>query len=136
MQVGRSTTAELSAAMVLAFCGIAAGQGVSRSLDESEPAPRIAPPPKADTDSDEMRIAPAIVCFAAGTDARYVAAIEQIVKQRNEALFGGIDYFTGSRWTGVAGTPVTIRWSFVPDGVSISSGTGEMLQGQHHRWRA
>jgi hypothetical protein len=125
MQKGRRRTFEVSGVMLLALCGMARGQVLSRQDSPRERTPRIPPPPNADSDSNEMRVAPVIVCFADGTDPRYVAAIERLVKQRNDALFAGLDYFTSTRWSGTVGSPVTIRWSFIPDGVSISSGAGE-----------
>jgi hypothetical protein len=111
--------------LTLAITAAAPSEPLLPPSSEHRTTTRIPHPPNADTDSDDMRIAPVIVCFAEGTDPRYVAAVERIVKQRNDALFAGIDYFTSTRWAGSTGTPVTIRWSFIPDGISISSGSGE-----------
>jgi len=118
----------ISAAGVLAaLCGTAQGQSLPRQkgADEAWSAPRLTPP-DADSDSNEMRIAPVIACFADGTDPRYVSAISAITDARNAALgFNRTDYFAAVRWAGEFGTPINIRWSFVPDGVSIDGGAGE-----------
>ncbi len=120
-------SAGVSAAMLAALCGTAQGQFVNddRSGADVLGVQRIPMLPNADDDSNEMRIAPVIVCFAPGTDPRYIAAVEAIVKARNDAVFGPVDYFTTTRWAGSVGTPVNIRWSFAPDGLSIPGGTGE-----------
>lgn len=34
-------------------------------------------------------------------------------------------YFLGSRWSGTQGSPRSLTWSFVPDGLSIPNGIGE-----------
>jgi hypothetical protein len=117
----------LSGAALVALCGSARGQSLPRQNvhDDSLGAPRIPLLPNADTDSDEMRVAPITVCFMPGTDPRYVAAVEALVKARNDALFAGLDYYIVARWAGTFGSPVNIRWSFVPDGVSLPGGAGE-----------
>ncbi len=116
----------LSAAALVSLCGTAQGQSLPRQGGAGAWAsPRIPQLPSADVDSNEVRVAPMIACFAEGTDPRYIAAIEALVKAKNDALFGGMDYFLVGRWSGAAGAPVNIRWSFVPDGLSISSGAGE-----------
>ena len=47
----------------------------------------------------------------------------------NAATRGGVyggRYFVGDRWSiGNQGDPITLRWSLVPDGLSISGGVGE-----------
>jgi hypothetical protein len=127
MKNSQATTLLVTAASLVALCGAAHGQALPRQsgAPRSDSAPRIPLLPNADTDSNEMRVAPIIVCFADGTDPRYVAAVEALVKQRNDAIFGGIDYYTTSRWAGSFGSPINLRWSFVPDGVSLPGGAGE-----------
>lgn len=121
----KRTVARVGAAGALAaLCGLAQGQSLPRQGGEQWSAPRI--PPNADTDSNERRIAPVTACFAEGTDPAYVRAVSAIVDARNAALgFGGVDYYTSFRWTGEFGTPVNIRWSFAPDGLSIDGSIGE-----------
>lgn len=61
-------------------------------------------------------------------------ALEQRMREIIDEM--GLKYQATSRWSGTApapvggsygvtGDPITITWSFVPDGLSISSGTGE-----------
>jgi hypothetical protein len=68
--------------------------------------------------------APLVACFAEGTDPQYVEQISTLVELQNQ-FFTNSDYYLGSRWSGAQGTPRTLTWSFVPDGLSISSGIGE-----------
>jgi hypothetical protein len=51
----------------------------------------------------------------------------ELMDQIERAVLNSIERFfqQGSRWPGVAGAPVIITWSFVPDGTSIPSGVGE-----------
>ncbi|MEX2219072.1 MAG: matrixin family metalloprotease [Phycisphaerales bacterium] len=65
--------------------------------------------------------APVEVCFAAGTDPAYVEAMTNLVRLQNQ-VFGATDYHTGSRWPGTNGMPISLTWSFVPDGLLITSG--------------
>lgn len=39
------------------------------------------------------------------------------------------DYYVGSRWSGTAGQPRNLTWSFVPDGLLLGSGAGEANAG-------
>lgn len=60
-------------------------------------------------------------CFAPGTDP-------ELADYYNQLLYGhagDLAYFTTTRWGGAQGTPFNLTWSFVPDGLSISSGVGE-----------
>jgi len=107
---------------LISCAGLACAQ--TTFLHDPEPstlrAPRIPMLPNADTDSNDLRRGPLVPCFAEGADAAYIRAISQQAARVNAALgFGGIDYFTGSRWDGDFGSPVNIRWSFVPDGLMI-----------------
>ncbi|MFO0836351.1 MAG: matrixin family metalloprotease [Phycisphaerales bacterium] len=67
--------------------------------------------------------APLIVCFAEGTDEKYVAQVMAYVNAYNDQF--GERYYLGSRWSGTQGTPRALTWSLVPDGLSISGGAGE-----------
>jgi len=58
------------------------------------------------------------ICFAEGTPRSYV-------EFRNQALHRRLEFDLGPRWPGSQGTPTTITWSLVPDGVSIPNGIGE-----------
>ncbi|MCC6230414.1 MAG: immunoglobulin domain-containing protein [Phycisphaerales bacterium] len=71
----------------------------------------------------EQQEAPLVVCFAEGTDEKYVAEVTAYVNAYNEQF--GDRYYLGTRWSGTAGTPRAVTWSFVPDGLSISGGAGE-----------
>ncbi len=70
---------------------------------------------------------PYVVCFAEGTDPAYVEAVNAYVAMRNQAFFGQ-NFLNTGRWSGAIGTPRTITWSFVPDGLSIPGGgvSGEL----------
>jgi hypothetical protein len=66
-------------------------------------------------------IDPMTVCFAPGTDAAYMQWFRSTLHPQPE-------FVPGSRWTigGSQGDPVSLRWSFVPDGLSIpSAGAGD-----------
>lgn len=68
-----------------------------------------------------QKVPQAAACFAPGTDP-------EIVDWYNQTLYGlasDLAYFTSTRWGGAQGTPRHLTWSFVPDGLSISSGVGE-----------
>jgi hypothetical protein len=75
---------------------------------------------QAGSDPIEMAHGPVVVCFAEGTDPEYQFQVQQIVDQLN-----GQQFFNGNRWAGAQGSPITLRWSFVPDGLFISGGVGE-----------
>jgi hypothetical protein len=71
---------------------------------------------------------PLQVCFAPGTDPKIVERVSALLNSSTSPL----DYFLQSRWTttahggtGSQGNPITLTYSFVPDGVSIPSGAGE-----------
>jgi hypothetical protein len=52
----------------------------------------------------------------------------EVMENIERAVLGSLDryYQQGSRWPGSAGAPVTVTWSFVPDGTSIpASGNGD-----------
>lgn len=71
----------------------------------------------------EDRVAlPVAACFAPGTPEERMAEV-------NLLLFGdpdgGIAYQLTNRWPGTQGDPVTLRWSYVPDGLTIPSIIGE-----------
>ncbi len=58
------------------------------------------------------------ICFAEGTSESYMAA-------RNSLLSRRLEFNLGPRWPGAQGTPTTLSWSLVPDGLSIPNGIGE-----------
>ncbi|MCC6969697.1 MAG: matrixin family metalloprotease [Phycisphaerales bacterium] len=72
----------------------------------------------------EQESAPLIVCFAEGTDDKYVAQVSAYVAAFNEQ-FDMQRYQLGTRWSGSQGTPRTVTWSLVPDGLSIPGSAGE-----------
>lgn len=81
----------------------------------------------ADLQEGKHQLGDVAACFAEGTS-------DAVVKSYREALVGnagwpptrpGQDFIVVSRWPGTVGTPITLTWSFVPDGLSISSGAGE-----------
>lgn len=58
--------------------------------------------------------------FAEGTPDHYVLAIQQQLARMYPETSPEIGlYATGTRWPGGEGTPTTITWSFVPDGLVI-----------------
>ena len=70
-----------------------------------------------------QRIPTTAACFAEGTSP-------ELVDYYNQILYGNagnLAYFTATRWGGAQGTPLNLTWSFVPDGLSISSGIGEPI---------
>ena len=52
-------------------------------------------------------------CFVPGTDPAIIEALESAIYQ------SGLDYRLSTRWSGTAGTPRALTWSFVPDGTII-----------------
>lgn len=64
---------------------------------------------------------PIAACVAPGTDPAIVAAVEAAIYQN------GLDYRLASRWSGTAGTPRTITWSFVPDGTVIDGQPSDLF---------
>lgn len=71
--------------------------------------------------------APVAVCFQQGTDPLVMAAFQQAMEEAQSGAWPHPNsrYQLGTRWTGNQGDPFTIRWSFVPDGLSIPGGAGE-----------
>ena len=76
--------------------------------------------------ADLLFLVPTVACFARGTDPAYMARIQALMDLEN-SIFTNADYHTLNRWPGGVGTPVTLTWSFVPDGLSIPSGVGEPI---------
>ncbi|MCG3138551.1 MAG: hypothetical protein HJJLKODD_02416 [Phycisphaerae bacterium] len=77
-------------------------------------------------------VPPLATCFAPGTDPNYMAEMEAKLFElwansdaAQNDLGRDAQYWLGSRWSGSQGSPRTITWSFVPDGLSIGSGIGE-----------
>jgi hypothetical protein len=68
------------------------------------------------------------VCFdqASPPDADFIAdMMEALLLAGRLVPSEELDYFVGNRWSGPMGSPRALTWSFVPDGLSISSGVGE-----------
>jgi len=66
---------------------------------------------------------PLEACFAPGTPTEVVKYVSDIV----HVPPNGERYQLTGRWSpGAAGTPYSLTWSFVPDGLTISSGVGEL----------
>ena len=72
---------------------------------------------------------PMDACFYPGTDPKIVERVTQALAAQSQ---NPLDYYLGTRWsttangsTGSQGNPIIITYSFVPDGVSISGGSGE-----------
>ena len=58
------------------------------------------------------------ICFAEGTPPAYKRARESALPQVSS-------FNNFNRWPGTQGSPVTVTWSFVPDGLNIPDGIGE-----------
>ena len=72
---------------------------------------------------------PLAVCFSPDTDPEVVRQFTRFMEANNAS---SLDYFANSRWsttangsTGSQGNPITLTYSFVPDGVGMPSGAGE-----------
>jgi hypothetical protein len=79
-----------------------------------------------DWHDDEAPERAPIVCFAEGTpDAVMNEIYEYLERRYGPPLPGEPKYQLGNRWTGGQGTPITLSWSLVPDGLSIPGGVGE-----------
>lgn len=74
-------------------------------------------------------LGPLAACFAEGTPNEIMKAFLEALSMAPDGGWprpgSDREYWLGSRWSGSQGSPRTITWSFVPDGTSISSGTGE-----------
>jgi hypothetical protein len=72
----------------------------------------------------------AAVCFAPGTPPEYMAEWQARIEG-----WGHLDYQIGNRWgqtasnnqTGPRGTPITLTYSFVPDGIAVYNGRPNVL---------
>lgn len=62
-----------------------------------------------------------MVCFAPGTDDAIVTAFNDAMQAHVDAM--GLDYQTGTRWSGTNGTPRALTWSLVPDGQDLILGS-------------
>ena len=58
-----------------------------------------------------------VFCFAPGTDPAVMAYYNELMQYDPYT-----DYYLGTRWSGSQGDPITLRWSLVPDGLSIDDG--------------
>jgi len=80
--------------------------------------------------AENTRFDPPAVCFAPGTSSDVVNALEVAVFGNAAAM---PRYQANTRWSSTAtngggltqGTPTTLTYSFVPDGVSVPNGVGE-----------
>ncbi|RMF72806.1 MAG: hypothetical protein D6744_16425, partial [Planctomycetota bacterium] len=70
---------------------------------------------------------PVALCGAPDADLKYVAQWEQMLWDKWLEENGGNErYFVGTRWSGGLGSPITLTWSLVPDGLNIpSQGAGD-----------
>lgn len=75
----------------------------------------------------KVNLAPVQTCFAEGTPPEVVAAFMDSMRNNAGWTTGGSgsDYFINNRWSGTAGTPRALTWSFVPDSTLLGSGAGE-----------
>jgi hypothetical protein len=76
----------------------------------------------------KIDLGPAIACFAEGTPEEVIQAFTAAMQNLDDGAWPSelsAQYQIGSRWTGSQGDPRMLRWSFVPDGLSISNGVGE-----------
>ncbi|MBX7132719.1 MAG: putative Ig domain-containing protein [Fimbriimonadaceae bacterium] len=77
----------------------------------------------------KIDLGPAIACFAPGTPEEVIQAFTQAMENAEEGAWPSPlspQYQLNTRWNiGSQGDPITLRWSFVPDGLSISNGIGE-----------
>ncbi|MBI4718853.1 MAG: matrixin family metalloprotease [Planctomycetes bacterium] len=65
---------------------------------------------------------PLAVCFAPGTSDEIMDAVNQAMLAQ---AGGPLAYYLTGRWSGSQGSPRSLTWSFVPDGLNIPSGIGE-----------
>jgi len=66
----------------------------------------------------------ASMIFAEGTDPETVARIYNMILQPLEDQLNQ-RYFTGGRWpVGALGSPITVTYSFPPDGITMDAGSG------------
>ena len=75
-------------------------------------------------------LGPAMACFAEGTPEEVMQAFLAAMQSAEDGAWPpsegpGSEYQLNTRWSGVQGSPRALTWSFVPDGLSISSGAGE-----------
>lgn len=77
----------------------------------------------------KVDLGPAIACFAPGTPEDVIQAFTQAMENAEDGAWPSPfspQYQLNTRWSiGSQGDPITLRWSFVPDGLSISNGIGE-----------
>lgn len=65
------------------------------------------------------------MCFAPDTDPAYIAAVQQDLLDKMGAT---LEYNTTARWPGAVGTPVSLTYSFVPDGVETGQGPNQLFE--------
>jgi hypothetical protein len=114
---------------VLAGVFWAAGQVASTAPRTTLAGVSMATPVTASAAISEPRLPqPPEVCFAPGTSDEYMAEVQRRIWGDRTPL----DYFLSSRWsttatdgfTGSQGEPITLTYSFIPDGTTISDNWG------------
>lgn len=70
---------------------------------------------------------PPIFCFAPDTSTEAMQRVWELVPELNPLL--RYQFSDNSRWGGASlqGDPITLTWSFVPDGLSVDGGTSELF---------
>ncbi|HEY3294783.1 MAG TPA: choice-of-anchor D domain-containing protein [bacterium] len=87
----------------------------------------ILPAPVQTEAASDSKLSPMDVCFAPGTPDSVVASVQRAIWGH-----GALDYFLGGRWsqtatngnTGSDGHPITLTYSFIPDGTTITDNWG------------
>ncbi|HHB13336.1 MAG TPA: matrixin family metalloprotease, partial [Chromatiales bacterium] len=83
------------------------------------------------------------ICFAPGTPPEYAASITRQFSRAGHSLGLVQSFRTGARWTSTAtdggglrqGEPITLTWSYVPDGTQIGGSAGEPAAPSNlHAW--
>lgn len=114
---------------VLLTVSLALSVGVLLSGWHSRPSPESRTPTSNLPTTKHDLPAPGQVCFAPGTSEEYMA-------QWQERIFGSraLDFRIGDRWnftatdgyTGSPGTPITLTYSFVPDGLNVDGAPSQL----------
>src|SRR5262249_8095466 len=108
-----------------ACCALAFAQAPGGAIEgSSSPIIEVAPSGMFEDAGPDADTGMVVACFADGTPQEYVDEVNARVDALNAALLGE-RYQLTSRWTGAQGNPITLTWSFAPDGLSIPGGIGE-----------
>lgn len=108
-------------------------KGINRGIKSGSMKPPIlAKSSNPATPAEQQLLLPAMVCFSDETGPEVMAAFVNAMQNAAQGAWPGggnngnnPDYFITSRWSGTAGTPRNLMWSFIPDGVNIPDGIGE-----------